>query len=84
VIAGPGVFICERCVAAASEVLSSGERRETQLGPLFTVSAENARERCGFCGKRRREVDGLVSTGAVEICSDCVKLCDEILSERLA
>ncbi len=46
-------------------------------------SNEKTRERCSFCGKRRAEVSGLVSTGEVAICTECLMFCDEIVAERL-
>ncbi len=44
---------------------------------------------CELCipvvgGKRRHEVTGLASTGATRICAECLRLCLEILDERLA
>jgi len=83
-VAGPGVFICETCVSLTTDVLSTGKEAETPLGPVAALPAENGRERCSFCGKRRGQVEGLASTGADAICSECLRLCDEILAEQLA
>jgi hypothetical protein len=83
-VAGPGVFICERCLELAEDVLATGARAETPLGVLIVVADDKTRERCSFCGKRRAQVPGLVSTGDVAICSECLQLCDEIVAERLA
>jgi hypothetical protein len=44
-------------------------------------SAGIARDRTS--GRRRHQVGGLASTGDVLICSDCLKLCEEILAEQL-
>ncbi len=83
-VAGPGVFICERCVGLATDLLSTGESAKTPLGPLSALSPAEGRERCSFCGKRGHEIAGLASTGAVHICAECLVLCAEILAERLA
>jgi len=82
-VAGPGVFVCERCVGLATDVISSGSQAETPLGVLAALSDEHARERCSFCGKRRTQVSGLASTGAAAICSACLQICDDIVTERL-
>jgi hypothetical protein len=83
-VAGPGVFICESCVTLASGVLSTRRDAETPLSAVVAIGEDRGRERCSFCGKRRHHVAGLASTGDVEICSECLTLCDEILVERLA
>lgn len=36
--------------------------------------------RCSFCGKRREMGRHLVAGPGVSICNECVKLCNEILS----
>ena len=37
--------------------------------------------RCSFCGKTADQVDKIVTGPSVYICSDCVKLCNEVLLE---
>ena len=58
-IAGPGVFICERCIALAQDVITSGEPARTEVGPIGAVPGQETRERCSFCGKARDQVPGL-------------------------
>ncbi|HYA49945.1 MAG TPA: ClpX C4-type zinc finger protein [Streptosporangiaceae bacterium] len=41
-------------------------------------------EKCSFCGKRRYQVPGLATAGNARICAECLELCHEILTERLA
>jgi hypothetical protein len=96
-IAGPGLFICQRCVDLAAEVLAGardrcGDGRTT----ITSVHRADAKARCGFCGKRRSHVEGMVEAptrpavgkGArrrrpgVRICAACVALCREIMAER--
>lgn len=57
-IAGPGVLICDRCVDVANEVLAEGEERSNRSVHLVVESGPEAT--CNFCGKRRRQVRGMV------------------------
>jgi hypothetical protein len=83
-IAGPRVYICDRCIPLADQALATGDR----AGPLATaitpVAAEAAAERCSFCGKRRHQVPGLAAGRNARICAECLVLCHEIIVERLA
>jgi hypothetical protein len=99
-IAGPGVFICERCFALANEVLAEGEERSNRWTTL--APEQDAEARCNFCGKRRRHVawmivaPGMPPVGkfgrkryarrfpGVRECSDCLALCGEIMAEQFA
>jgi hypothetical protein len=95
-IAGPGLFICERCVDLAGEVLAEDDRRSDERATIAGVDRADSKARCGFCGKRRGQVEGMaeapmrpaVGKGAqrrhpgVRICAACVALCGEILAER--
>jgi hypothetical protein len=92
-VAGPGVYICERCVEMAEAVISSGHAAETALGALQPVPAGGTRRRCSFCGKHRHQVTGLATTvdnpvgklaGDAAICAECLTLCREIHAEQLA
>ncbi len=82
-VAGPGVYICESCVDLGQSVIAQAQPAGTAKATLVAVAADNTRERCSFCGKRRHQLDGLASSGDVMICSDCLKLCDEIFAEQL-
>jgi ClpX C4-type zinc finger len=95
-IAGPGLFICERCVDLAGEVLAEDDERCDDRTTIVSVDRADPKARCGFCGTRRSRVDGIaeapmrppVGKGAqrrrpgVRICAACVSLCGEILAER--
>src|SRR5712691_9703600 len=52
-IAGPGVYICDRCISLAETVISSGNAASTQLGSMTAVREQEKRARCSFCGKHR-------------------------------
>jgi hypothetical protein len=91
-VAGPGVYICEACVELAGRVIASGSGVETTLGALLSVSEDETRRRCSFCGKHRHQVTGLATTvdnpcgkfaGDAAICGECLTLCEEIHAERL-
>ena len=44
--------------------------------------AKNTEKRaCSFCGKDKNDVEKLIVGGDAAICSECVTLCDDILSE---
>jgi hypothetical protein len=71
-----GIGICGDCVTQASRVLEP-------------VPADVTTAACDFCGKRRGQVDGLAlaaGTGAdpAAICTECLALCTEIITEQLA
>jgi hypothetical protein len=54
-IAGPGVFICERCVAQATR-LSAGSVVEGWAEGSMRLEASRSEARCSFCGKQARQV----------------------------
>jgi len=94
-IAGPGVYICNECVTLASDVIGSGRAARTELGPIDNVPEQLNRERCNFCGKTREQVARLARIAAEQpllgkpaaiaaICSECLALCDEIITEEIA
>lgn len=92
-VAGPGIYICAKCVETAESVIRTGQATETALGPLQSVPGDMTHRRCGFCGKRRRQVTGLAAgagfpaakpAGDTAICAECLILCREIHSEQLA
>jgi hypothetical protein len=62
-IAGPSVYICDRCVDDA---------RTDEFEPRST---------CNFCGKQKTSGLAIAGVGQFAICSECLDLCDEIISE---
>jgi hypothetical protein len=93
-VAGPGIYICEKCVEMAEAVIRTGHASETALGTMQTVPGNMTQRRCSFCGKRRHQVTGLATSvgnpaggklaGDAAICAECLILCREIHSEQLA
>jgi ClpX C4-type zinc finger len=93
-IAGPGVFICDNCVALAIEVTVTNTPRGNERTRLAPVS--DRKTRCSFCGKKvtkfRKLAGGMASPfgkarkyggPGVYICDQCLGLCNELLSEQL-
>jgi hypothetical protein len=69
-IAGPHVFICDECIAAAERQLATAARRRSS-------------RRCGFCSRRANSSRSIVE-GSTSICSDCLRACREILDGSAA
>ena len=89
-IAGPRVYICDRCIALTENVISSGNAASTDLGSINTAPDQDKPIRCSFCGKDRdRTADLAVVSAATArktfaaICAECLALCDEIIVEEL-
>jgi hypothetical protein len=83
-IAGPGVYICDRCIPMASQAIAAGELARSSATAIAPVAAEAIAEKCSFCGKRRYQVPGLAAAHSARICAGCLALCGEIVTERLA
>ena len=83
-IAGPGVYICDRCIPMASQAIAADEPARSPATAIAPVAAEAIAEKCSFCGKRRYQVPGLAAAHSARICAECLALCREILTERLA
>ena len=83
-IAGPRVYICDRCISLADQALATGDRAGHLAAAITPVAPEAAAERCSFCGKRRHQVPGLAAGSNARICAECLGLCHEIVAERLA
>jgi ClpX C4-type zinc finger len=88
--AGPGVFICERCVAQATR-LSAGTVVEDREG-WMRLEPPGSEAQCSFCSLAVRQVRHLVAGGLPgaaggksgelpRICDKCLDLCLEILAE---
>lgn len=73
-IAGPQVFICDRCVEAAALALAPAAGG---AGPGVRLERAAGR-RCSFCNAA-----GAVATagGEAGICRSCVGICREIIAE---
>jgi hypothetical protein len=90
-IAGPGVFICERCVAHASGLAAGAAVDDGAEVPMLLAPPRSG-VRCSFCGKQARQVRHLVASGLAapggklgqertRVCDRCLVLCEEILAK---
>ena len=84
VIAGPGICICDECVARADSAIGTGTEVSTPEATLRAEVGGDARaERCGFCGKRGYQVTAMACADDKRICTECLSLCHEIIDEDL-
>jgi ClpX C4-type zinc finger len=89
-IAGPQVFVCDRCVLQATR-LAAGSVVEGQVAGPLRLEAPGSQARCSFCGLEARQVRYLVASGLAvpagkfgglpRICDRCRDLCLDILAE---
>ena len=75
-VAGPGVFICERCVDDAGLIDSGQPARATATRLSLVADAHTA---CSFCGK---QAPPLIAGPHARICGACVTLCREIQEQE--
>ncbi len=73
-IAGPGVYVCEVCIAAASAVVSGAPSAPSRAVVLRPSPGD-----CCFCGKGRVKVAEVVGASRGRICNECLDLCHDIL-----
>ena len=70
-IAGPKIYLCDACVEASDRKMREGE------------AATGGTRRCDFCGKRASAERALLA-GRANVCSDCLRICREIIDSRVA
>ena len=80
-IAGPGVYICDRCVTLAVRVVGgeaavSNERTSIQEANLA------ANPKCSFCRQKANTVGRMAESGGARICGRCLGNCGEILAKE--
>lgn len=75
-ITGPGISICDMCVALGVRTLAEGSETSNER-TTFDVRAD-ATARCAFCGQRGRTVE----RGEARICGRCLALCTEVIAEH--
>jgi hypothetical protein len=76
-IAGPGVFICDACVALAQQTITGSLPPATR--DSLALAPEHAKARCSFCRKRRAADRPLLISMTANICSECLNACQQIL-----
>lgn len=81
-IAGPFVYICDRCVVSAIDKIENRPARDPERTAMVLVPAADIAT-CGFCGRERHQAAHLVSvSGGARICGDCLDLCTQIIEEE--
>jgi len=88
-IAGPNVYICDACVQAAEKTAAVASTPpaparargagEAGTRPFARVRSTSIAQRCAFCGKRAKGSRSLVTAPAGHVCTDCLRVCREIL-----
>ncbi|MBM7789437.1 ClpX C4-type zinc finger protein [Tenggerimyces flavus] len=76
-IAGPGLYVCDRCVGDAIALVTGGA---DQRGTLALVPVDTAAT-CNFCGKAHTEANRVAEGPSAKICRECLELCGEILAQ---
>jgi len=75
-IAGPDVYICDRCISGALAVTAEpGRTVSTPIATIRQARDEAGAGPCSFCGKPRRQVAAMASAGDARICGECLGLC---------
>ena len=69
-IAGPRVYICDACVADAEHASANGR---------FVDISERAGRKCTFCSNRAGGERKLFGSQEGNVCSECIRVCREIL-----
>jgi hypothetical protein len=80
-IAGPAVFICDVCVAAARQIIPDPQPVDTPRTHLDPVPGTSTLD-CSFCGQSASVVDRLVAGPGVRICNGCLQICQEIITAQ--
>jgi hypothetical protein len=78
-IAGPHVYICDACIAAAERVAAGGSPTPT----FSRTTARAAAGRCSFCSRRADRDRPVVTGPGGHICVECLRTCREILDGRV-
>ncbi len=77
-IAGPGVFICDRCLILALGVVANEQDASNDRTTIRAVAADRS-EKCSFCRKKRWRVGWMAEHGETRICRRCLSVCTEIV-----
>ena len=78
-IAGPEVYICDRCVAKAERIIKASGI--SAFSGFLVPMKEGSRARCSFCRKGRASDRQLLTGSAANICSECLGVCRQVLQD---
>jgi ATP-dependent protease Clp ATPase subunit len=78
-IMGPGVGICDDCVAPATTVVRDGVPAHDIR---TSVSPAHEGRKCSFCSRKAgpKLTMARADSGAVAICAGCLDLCHEVMA----
>jgi len=62
----------------------AGTTGGSRADPSLQVSETGRDECCSFCGKSHQRVEAMAASVDARICTECLDLCDEIISDNLA
>lgn len=79
-IAGPHVYICDRCLQRA-ELAVEGRAASA---PFARPAKRPVVARCAFCGRRSTGGRSVVTAEAGNVCTDCLRVCREIVDASAA
>jgi len=71
-VAGPNLYICDRCVAQAF--------RQLAKMPESGSGLRAARARCSFCSRSGTGGRKVVTGAHANVCDDCLRLCREFMA----
>ena len=74
-VAGPRVFICDACVAAAEDAATG---RDT-AGPFSVRMRASVRRRCDFCRRTAGKDRPILAAAVGNVCSACLEICRQIM-----
>jgi len=85
-VAGPGVCICEQCLASARRVMIDSTPIEDDLERFALAAPDDHNVRCNVCGNMPGRVEHIVTGGSPlgGICGRRLKLCEEVIEHRSA
>lgn len=72
-VAGPKVYLCDRCLTSAESVKAGKENG----GPFRRMLTKRVTARCAFCAKGGTVVEAPQG----RICADCLRVCREIVEK---
>src|SRR5262249_45617750 len=70
-VAGPKVFICDRCVEDAWRRVARARRSH---------AAEHSRARCSFCSRKGSDGRTVLADPSANVCDECLKMCRDFMA----
>lgn len=78
-IAGPHVYICDACIVDAEHAAEGAASKRFAAARRRAVTV-----RCAFCSRWASGKRALLTAAAGHVCTDCLRVCREILDGRAA